>query len=156
MKVTLVWVGKTNTSFVKEGFEEYLKRLKHYTKLEVIEIPDVKSRKALSKKQIIALEQEQIEKVMSKSDYVCLLDETGKQQDSLGFAKYIQDLQNRSTRNICFIIGGAYGVSEECKRKVNHTLSFSKMTLTHQMIRLFFIEQLYRSFTIINNEKYHH
>lgn len=156
MKITLIWIGKTNIAFVKEGLHEYLKRLKHYAKVEIVEIPDIKSRKALSKSQIISQEEKLILKALQPTDYLCLLDETGKQFSSTEFSKYVADLQNRSTKNLCLIIGGAYGVSEAIKKKSQLTLSLSKMTMTHQMIRLFLAEQLYRAYTIINNEKYHH
>ncbi len=153
MKVVLLSIGKTNEKYLEEGIKIYLKRLIHYTNFEYIELKDVKPTSDLE-----ALKNSEAKQFISsiqKDDVVVLLDEHGKEYTSIGLSKYIVQLQNNSTKRIVFIIGGAYGFGNEIIDRSNTKISLSKLTFSHQMIRLFFVEQLYRAFTIIRGEKYH-
>ena len=152
----MICIGKTGTSFLIEGEKEYQKRLGHYCQFEKIEIPDLKNAKKISEDLIKKKEGELLLSKTTNSDYVVLLDENGKQYTSLAFADYLQKKFNQGGKCITFIIGGAYGFSDEVYNRSNDTLSLSKMTFSHQMIRVIFVEQLYRGFTILKGEPYHH
>ena len=156
MKIVLLSVGKTSNDYVKAEFVSYVKRLSHYIDFESIEIPNIKNSKNLSKIELKRKEEESITKVLLSNDYIVLLDENGINLNSIDFSKKIEKYMLNSYKRIVFVIGGAFGFSNEIYNLYNEKLSLSKMTFSHQMVRLFFIEQLYRSFTIINNEKYHH
>ena len=156
MKIVLLSVGKTSNDYVKAEFVSYVKRLSHYIDFESIEIPNIKNSKNLSKIELKRKEGESITKVLLSNDYIVLLDENGINLNSIDFSKKIEKYMLNSYKRIVFVIGGAFGFSNEIYNLYNEKLSLSKMTFSHQMVRLFFIEQLYRSFTIINNEKYHH
>ena len=156
MKIVLLSVGKTSNDYVKAEFVSYVKRLSHYIDFESIEIPNIKNSKNLSKIELKRKEGEYITKVLLSNDYIVLLDENGINLNSIDFSKKIEKYMLNSYKRIVFVIGGAFGFSNEIYYLYNEKLSLSKMTFSHQMVRLFFIEQLYRSFTIINNEKYHH
>lgn len=156
MKIVLLSVGKTSNYYVKAEFVSYVKRLSHYIDFESIEIPNIKNSKNLSKIELKRKEGEYITKVLLSNDYIVLLDENGINLNSIDFSKKIEKYMLNSYKRIVFVIGGAFGFSNEIYHLYNEKLSLSKMTFSHQMVRLFFIEQLYRSFTIINNEKYHH
>ena len=156
MKIVLLSVGKTNIDFIREGIDEYLKRLKLYVKFENIELNVLKNSKNLSKNELLKKEAELILSNISDSDFVINLDEKGRGLSSSEFAKQISKYRIMSKKKIVFIIGGAYGFSEEIYSRSNDSISLSSMTFSHQMVRLFFVEQLYRSFTILNNESYHH
>ncbi len=156
MKIVLLSVGKTSNDYVKAEFVSYVKRLSHYIDFESIEIPNIKNSKNLSKIELKRKEGEYITKVLLSNDYIVLLDENGINLNSIDFSKKIEKYMLNSYKRIVFVIGGAFGFSNEIYHLYNEKLSLSKMTFSHQMVRLFFIEQLYRSFTIINNEKYHH
>lgn len=156
MKIVLLSVGKTNIDFIREGIDEYLKRLKFYVKFENIELNVLKNSKNLSKNELLKKEAELILSNISDSDFVINLDEKGRVISSSEFAKQISKYRIMSKKKIVFIIGGAYGFSEEIYSRSNDSISLSSMTFSHQMVRLFFVEQLYRSFTILNNESYHH
>ena len=156
MKIVLLSVGKTNIDFIREGIDEYLKRLKFYVKFENIELNVLKKSKNLSKNELLKKEAELILSNISDSDFVINLDEKGRGLSSSEFAKQISKYRIMSKKKIVFIIGGAYGFSEEIYSRSNDSISLSSMTFSHQMVRLFFVEQLYRSFTILNNESYHH
>ena len=156
MKIVLLSVGKTSNDYVKAEFVSYVKRLSHYIDFESIEIPNIKNSKNLSKIELKRKEGEYIIKVLLSNDYIVLLDENGINLNSIDFSKKIEKYMLNSYKRIVFVIGGAFGFSNEIYHLYNEKLSLSKMTFSHQMVRLFFIEQLYRSFTIINNEKYHH
>ena len=156
MKIVLLSVGKTNIDFIREGIDEYLKRLKFYVKFENIELNVLKNSKNLSKNELLKKEAELILSNISDSDFVINLDEKGRVLSSSEFAKQISKYRIMSKKKIVFIIGGAYGFSEEIYSRSNDSISLSSMTFSHQMVRLFFVEQLYRSFTILNNESYHH
>jgi|TARA_B110000459_G_scaffold196042_1_gene237530 23S rRNA (pseudouridine1915-N3)-methyltransferase len=156
MKIVLLSVGKTNIDFIREGIDEYLKRLKFYVKFENIELNVLKNSKNLSKNELLKKEAELILSNISDNDFVINLDEKGRGLSSSEFAKQISKYRIMSKKKIVFIIGGAYGFSEEIYSRSNDSISLSSMTFSHQMVRLFFVEQLYRSFTILNNESYHH
>ena len=156
MKIVLLSVGKTNIDFIREGLDEYLKRLKFYVKFENIELNVLKNSKNLSKNELLKKEAELILSNISDSDFVINLDEKGRGLSSSEFAKQISKYRIMSKKKIVFIIGGAYGFSEAIYSRSNDSISLSRMTFSHQMVRLFFVEQLYRSFTILNNESYHH
>lgn len=156
MKITFVTVGKTEDAYLREGIDKYLKRLKHYTKLEIAEIPELKNTKALSEDQQKAKEAELILKKVGATDHLVLLDEKGMEFDSVKFADYINKKNISSVNNLVFVIGGPYGFDQSVYQRANDKLSLSRMTFSHQMVRLFFIEQLYRAFTIIKGEPYHH
>jgi 23S rRNA (pseudouridine1915-N3)-methyltransferase len=156
MKITLLIVGKTEDAYLKEGIDKYLKRLKHYTKIEVAEIAELRNTKALTQEQQKAKEAELILKKLSAVDYVILLDEKGMELSSSQFAAYIDKKAVGSVTNLVFIVGGPYGFDPSVYQRANDKLSLSRMTFSHQMVRLFFAEQLYRAFTIIKGEPYHH
>lgn len=156
MQIKLLAIGKTDNRHLQFLIDEYSKRLSFYVRFNIEIIPDIKNSKNLSEKQQKTKEGELILKKLNASDILILLDEGGKQMDSLGFANYLQKHMNSGVKQVVFVIGGPYGFSDEVYKKANGKLSLSKMTFSHQMIRLFFIEQLYRGFTILRNEPYHH
>ena len=155
MKIKLITIGKTDENYLKEGVQKYISRLKHYIDLEIKEIPDVK----MGKKQNVAVQKEkegkQIAALISKSDFVILLDEKGKEFNSKSYAQFIQKRMNTGL-DLTFVIGGPYGFSDEIYQRSNQKIALSQMTFSHQMVRLFFVEQLYRSSSIVKGEKYHH
>ena len=155
MKVSLVVVGKTDFRFVEEGETMYSERISRYVSFERIVIKDVKNRKSLEKMQIKKLEGIEIMAKIQPGDYVVLLDDKGKEFNSTGFSGFIESKINVPKR-LVFVIGGAYGFSDEVYMKSNEKLSVSKMTFSHQIVRIIFLEQLYRAFTIIKGEPYHH
>ena len=156
MKVTLLLVGKTEEGFIKQGLEIYENRLKHYISFSSIIITDVKNAGKISPSDLKIKEGELILKHFTASDFVVLLDDKGKQFSSVEFSNYIQKQMNSGIKNLCFVVGGAFGFSEQVYNRANMQLSLSKMTLTHQMVRIFFLEQLYRTMTILKGESYHH
>ena len=156
MKVTLLLVGKTEEGFIKQGLEIYENRLKHYISFSSIIITDVKNAGKISPSDLKMKEGELILKHFAASDFVVLLDDKGKQFSSVEFAHYMQKQMNSGIKNLCFVVGGAFGFSEQVYNRANAQLSLSKMTLTHQMVRVFFVEQLYRTMTILKGESYHH
>lgn len=156
MKIRLICVGKTERSYLKEGESEYLKRLKHYCAFEKIEIPELKNAKKMSEDQIKQEEGKLILTKLDSSEQLILLDENGKSFSSVGFSKYLQKKFNQGGKSIVFVVGGAYGFSEELYARSTGKISLSEMTFSHQMVRLFFIEQVYRALTILKGEPYHH
>lgn len=154
MKVTLIWIGKIKEAYILAGIDEYIKRLGRYVKLEIIEIPYIK--KKLSEEEIKLKEGEQILKHVSPGSHLVLLDENGKQYSSVKFSKHLEQLAISGTSQITFVVGGAYGFSDEVYAKAHSKISLSVMTFNHQMVRMIFLEQLYRAQTILNNEPYHH
>ncbi|MGV8878006.1 MAG: 23S rRNA (pseudouridine(1915)-N(3))-methyltransferase RlmH [Sphingobacteriaceae bacterium] len=156
MKITFITIGKTDDQYLKEGIEKYLKRLKHYIKFEFTEIPDLKNTKAWNQDQQKAKEAELILKKITPMDHIILLDERGQEFSSPQFADYLNHKMIASTHNLVFIVGGPYGFDESIHQRANDKLSLSKMTFSHQMVRLFFVEQVYRAFTILKGEPYHH
>lgn len=156
MKFKLICVGKTEESYLKEGEQIYLERLKHYCKTEKIEIPELKNVKKLSKEQIKIEEGKLILSKIENQDQIILLDENGKDFNSVEFSEFIQKKLNQGGKSICFIVGGAFGFSEDIYQKAQGKINLSSMTFSHQMVRLFFLEQLYRAQTILKGEPYHH
>ncbi len=152
----MLTVGKTDKEWVKDGMEIYISRLKHYIPFSVSEIPELKNTSALSREQIKGREGELILKAVKPADMVILLDEKGKEYSSVEWAGYIQERLVSSGKDIIFVVGGAYGFSEDVYKRCNGKISLSKMTFSHQMVRVIFVEQLYRAFTIIKGEPYHH
>jgi 23S rRNA (pseudouridine1915-N3)-methyltransferase len=156
MKIIFITVGKTEDAYLKEGIEKYVKRLKHYTKLEMADIPELKNTKALTEDQQKAKEAELILKKITPQDHVILLDENGMELTSVQFANYINKRSVSSSANLIFIVGGPYGFHQSVYERANDKISLSRMTFSHQMVRLFFVEQLYRAYSIIKGEPYHH
>ena len=156
MKITLLALGKTEDRFLKEGIEKYLKRLKHYIRFETIEIPELKNTKHLSVEQQKAKEAELIFKYTAEADHLVLLDERGDEFTSVQFSGFLNKKMLGSVQNLIFVIGGPYGFDHRVYAAAKDKLSLSRMTFSHQMVRLFFIEQLYRAFTILKGEPYHH
>ena len=152
----MLTVGKTDKDWEKQGMDIYVSRLKHYIPFSITEIPELKNVSALSREQIKAKEGELILKNVKPADNLVLLDERGKEYSSVEFAKVLQDKINYEGKDIVFVIGGAYGFSEDVYRRANSRMSLSRMTFSHQMVRAIFAEQLYRAFTIIKGEPYHH
>jgi len=152
MKATLLVIGKTDKDFVKKGIDEYQKRLVHYLPFDFKIIPDLKNTKNLSENQQKQKEGELILEKLKPTDTLILLDENGKEFSSVGFSKFMEQKMISGTRNLVFVIGGPYGFSEEVYKKAQGKVSLSKMTFSHQMIRMIFIEQLYRAMTIIKGE----
>ncbi len=156
MKIDLVMIGKTDEKYLIEGIDKYLKRLKHYIPFKMITIPDIKKTKNLSEEQQKKLEGDQILSQLQPGDHLVLLDENGKDFNSVGFANFIEKKMIAGLKRIVFVIGGPYGFSDEVYDKANQKISLSHMTFSHQMVRLFFVEQIYRAMTILKNEPYHH
>jgi 23S rRNA (pseudouridine1915-N3)-methyltransferase len=156
MKITFITVGKTEDTYLKDGIEKYVKRLKHYTKLEMVDIPELKNTKALTEDQQKAKEAELILKKITVQDHVILLDENGMEFTSVQFANYINKRSVSSSANLIFVVGGPYGFDQSVYQRANDKISLSRMTFSHQMVRLFFVEQLYRAYSIIKGEPYHH
>ncbi|MGQ0828606.1 MAG: 23S rRNA (pseudouridine(1915)-N(3))-methyltransferase RlmH [Bacteroidota bacterium] len=156
MKITFLLNGKTEDDYIVKGVAVYQQRLKHYVSFETIVIPAIKNTKALSIDQQKQKEGELILKSIQTSDRLILLDENGKEYNSVGFANFIQQQMNSGIKNLVFVVGGPYGFSDEVYKRANTKISLSKMTFSHQMVRLFFVEQLYRAMTILRNEPYHH
>ena len=156
MKIKLLAIGKTDHKSIKSLIEEYSKRLNHYIKFELLIIPDIKNSKNLSEEQQKQKEGELILSKIGNFDELVLLDENGKDFTSIGYSKYLQKKMNSGVKNLVFVIGGPYGFSEEVYSRAKEKISLSRMTFSHQMIRIFIIEQIYRGFTILRNEPYHH
>lgn len=162
MNIKLIVIGKTVKGFIDEGINEYFSRIKHYINFSIEVINDVKNAKNLSSTQLKELEGESLLNFLEKnqltaknSSLVILLDEHGKEMKSTVFAEYLQKQMNLGLKNLVFVVGGAFGFSNNIKDKFKDKISISQMTFSHQMIRLLFTEQLYRAFTIIKNEPYH-
>ncbi|MBQ2303014.1 MAG: 23S rRNA (pseudouridine(1915)-N(3))-methyltransferase RlmH [Bacteroidales bacterium] len=155
MNIKLIVIGKSEEKYLREAVEIYLKRLTHYINFEIVVLPDVKNAKNMSVAELKDKEAELILKHSAKADKVVLLDEKGKEYSSVEFSKYLTKQMNASVKTLAFVVGGAFGFSEKVYSQTNEKLSISKMTFSHQMIRLLFVEQLYRAFTIIKGEPYH-
>ncbi len=156
MTIKLLAIGKTDNSQLAELTADYESRLKHYVKFELEVIPDIKNTKNLTEVQQKEKEGEAILKKISTADILMLLDENGKQYSSTEFSKFLQKKMNTGLKQIVLVIGGPYGFSDAIYKKAHGKISLSKMTFSHQMIRLFIVEQIYRAFTILKNEPYHH
>ncbi len=156
MKIKLLAIGKTDDKNLIQLIDTYQNRLKHYVKFELQLVPDIKNVKNLSEKQQKEKEGELILKQLQPTDQLILLDEKGKEFRSKEFSNYLQKKMNSGIKQLVFVIGGPYGFSDTVYQKAQGKVSFSKMTFSHQMIRLFVVEQIYRAFTILKNEPYHH
>lgn len=156
MQITLIAIGKTDRAELEQLIGLYEKRLKHYIKFEFVVLPDIKNSKNLSEAQQKEKEGELILDQLQPTDTLFLLDEKGKQYTSVDFAQFLQKKMNSGLKNLVLAIGGPYGFSDAVYAKCNGKISLSKMTFSHQMVRLFLVEQLYRGFTILRNEPYHH
>lgn len=156
MKIKLLAIGKTDDKNLIKLIDVYQNRLKHYIKFELEIIPDIKNVKKLSEDQQKEKEGELILSKLQNTDVLVLLDDKGKDFSSVQFSKYLQKKMNAGLKQLVFVIGGPYGFSDAVYEKATEKVSLSKMTFSHQMIRLFFVEQLYRGFTILRGEPYHH
>ena len=156
MQITVLAIGKTDSSELSKLIAIYEKRLGHYIKFKFVVIPDLKNSKNLSEKLQKEKEGELILNHVHSSDTLLLMDENGKQFSSIEFSQFLQKKMNSGIKNLFLVIGGPYGFSDKVYQRCNGQLSLSKMTFSHQMARLFLIEQLYRGFTILRNEPYHH
>lgn len=156
MKIQLIVVGKTCDSYLQEGILKYSKRINHYMRFEIEYVADIKNTKNLSEQQQKSLEGAALLKRFESDDWVVLLDEHGKEFTSVEFSKYLEKKAHSVPKRLVFVVGGPYGFSPEVVAASREKISLSKMTFPHEMIRLIFVEQLYRAMTISNNEPYHH
>lgn len=155
MKTILILVGKTTDKHFQAGISDYADRITHYMPFDIVTIPELKNTKSLSEEQQKTMEGELILKQLQPSDTLVLLDEHGKELRSIELAKWLEQKQ-QTARRLVFVIGGPYGFSEAVYSRANEKLSLSKLTFSHQMVRLVFTEQIYRACTIIKGEPYHH
>ena len=155
MNIKLIVVGKSESEHLRSWVEVYVKRLYHYTGFEIITLPDVKNAKNLSVGELKERESEMILRQIEKADKVVLLDEKGKEFSSMEFSKYLEKQMNASVRTLAFVVGGAFGFSPKVYEKIGERIAISRMTFSHQMIRLLVVEQIYRAFTILKGEPYH-
>ena len=156
MKIAILSVGKTDNKLFREIIDEYKKRVNHYIPFEIIYLQDLKNRKSVSEEEQKVQEGEKLLKMLDTTDYIVLLDDKGENYSSTEFARYIEKKMHSVPKRLLFLIGGPYGFSKNIYNIANEKISLSKMTFTHQMVRLIFTEQLYRAMTILNNEPYHH
>jgi 23S rRNA (pseudouridine1915-N3)-methyltransferase len=156
MRIKLIVVGKSAFDFVKEGEEVYEKRLVHYLPFEKLVLPDIKNPKNLSFEELKKKEGEIILSKITNQDFLVLMDENGSQYTSTKFASWLEQKVNEGTRTMIFVIGGAFGFSKDVYDRANHMISLSKMTFSHQLVRIIFLEQLYRAQTLLKGEPYHH
>lgn len=156
MEITLITVGKTTTDYIQTGIDEYCRRLKRYVPFAIKSLPDVKNSRKMSEEQQKVAESAIILGEITTSDFVVLLDEKGEMLTSRQFSEFIRKGMVGGKKRMVFVVGGPYGFSAETYARADAKLSFSRMTFSHEMIRLFFVEQLYRANTILRNEPYHH
>lgn len=156
MKGVLIVVGKTTDKRFETIIQEYIERIRHYIPFTIEVIPELKNTKGLSQDEQKKREGEQILKSLQAGDYIVLLDEHGSERTSMDFASWMQKKMAAGPKRLVFIVGGPYGFSDAIHQKGNEEISLSRMTLSHQMIRMFFVEQIYRAMTILNGEPYHH
>ena len=155
MNIKLIVVAKTDEKYLQEGIAIYEKRLKHYVHFEMTVLPALKDQKGAAPEEIKEREAVMLLKALEKSDRIVLLDEHGSQHTSVGFSQYLQKQMNAGVRNLAFVVGGAFGFAPSVYKAAHDKVSLSAMTFNHQMVRLFFVEQLYRAFTILHHEPYH-
>jgi 23S rRNA (pseudouridine1915-N3)-methyltransferase len=153
VRLHLLWVGRTQEDWLKRGIEEYAGRIRRYNSLEILEAKEEKGAQAETGRY---RECERLARLLPKGGKLVLLDERGRQMSSPQFASFIGQMRDAGTSDLCFAIGGAYGFSETFRQRADAVMSLSTMTFTHQMVRLFLLEQMYRGFTILNGEHYHH
>ena len=156
MNIKLIVIGKTDNINLNALIEEYTKRLRFYIKFDLEVVPDIKNVKNLSESEQKTKEGQLILEKLTTTDQLILLDENGKEFNSVGFSDFLQKKMNSGIKTLVFVIGGPYGFSDEVYQKAQGKVALSQMTFSHQMVRLFVIEQIYRGFTILNNEPYHH
>jgi 23S rRNA (pseudouridine1915-N3)-methyltransferase len=156
VRITLIVVGKTNFKYVEEGSNIFIERIKRYIPFDLVVLKDQKKGKTFSTELLKKIEGDEILSKLQLTDYVILLDETGKQFTSVEMASMLENKMNSTVKRLVFIIGGAYGFSTDIYNRCNEKISLSRMTFSHQLVRVIFFEQLYRSFTIIKGEPYHH
>ncbi|RAJ07002.1 23S rRNA (pseudouridine1915-N3)-methyltransferase [Chitinophaga skermanii] len=156
MKIQLWSIGKENDHYINDGINIFQKRLKHYTDFELKLIPTVKQAANLAVPELKKQEGKMILDMLQPNDYLVALDERGKSLTTLQMAEFIQQRSNAGTRQIIILIGGAFGIDESVLQRAQLKLSLSALTFPHQLVRLIFVEQLYRAYTVLNNEKYHH
>ena len=156
MKITLAVIGKTEVGFVRQGIEEYVKRLQHYVAVNIQYIGDVRNTRNMSKAQQKSAEGKALLSTLDNSDYVVLLDEHGTERGSMEYSQWLQRRMASGCKRLVFVVGGPYGFSNEVYDRANEKISLSKMTFPHELVRLIFVEQLYRAFTILHHEPYHH
>lgn len=155
MKIETWFIGKTTPTYLQVGVDDFYQRIKKYIPFETVIIPDIKDGGSYSVKDKLNKEGEKVLQKLTIQDYLILLDEGGKEYSSLQFSQFIEKELNKSHKKLIFLVGGSYGFSNELQERANFKISMSKMTFSHQMVRLFFLEQLYRGFTILHNEPYH-
>lgn len=156
MKIVLITVGKTSTRYIADAVGEFVKRINHYAPMEILTVPDLKSTRGLSEEAQKQREGAGIIAMLQPGDHVCLLDEGGKEMTSREFALMINSRMSQGLKRLVFVVGGPYGFSREVYTHADSRLSLSRMTFTHEMVRLFFTEQIYRAMTILRGESYHH
>ena len=156
MKITLAVIGKTEVGFVRQGIEEYVKRLQHYVTFNIQYIGDVRNTRNMSEAQQKVAEGKALLATLEASDYVVLLDEHGSERTSMDFSQWLERRMASGSKRLVFVVGGPYGFSQDVYQRANEKISLSKMTFPHELVRLIFVEQLYRGFTILRNEPYHH
>ena len=155
MNITLLVISKTDIAYLQQGIDEYCKRLKHYVNFKLEIIPALKDQKGASPEEIKEREAVLLLKKLQDADRIVLLDEHGKEHTSVGFSQYLQKQMNAGIRSLVFVVGGAFGFAPSVHEAAHDKISLSQMTFNHQMVRLFFVEQLYRAFTILHHEPYH-
>lgn len=156
MNIDIIVVGKTNFDFVTTAVDMYSKRLKKYVNFNIVTLPDIKNAKNLSELELKTKEGELIVAQLQRYDYCVLLDERGKEFSSVDFSQWMNKKMNMGIKRLCFVVGGAYGFSDSVYSQAREKVSLSKMTFSHQMIRILVVEQIYRAFTILAGEPYHH
>ncbi|MBD5264040.1 MAG: 23S rRNA (pseudouridine(1915)-N(3))-methyltransferase RlmH [Bacteroides sp.] len=156
MEIQLLTVGKTTKPYIQTGIDEYCRRLKHYINYSIVSLPDIKTSKTLTESIQKEKEGKLILESLTPADFCILLDEHGKELSSMEFSAFIQKIMSSGRKRISFVVGGPYGFCKDVYDRAHMKISLSKMTFTHEMIRLFFTEQLYRAFTILRGEPYHH
>ncbi len=156
MKISVIYMGKTRDDYIKTGLDDYTTRIKRFISLDTIEIPEIKSKKALSVSEIKKIETEKLQTVLHNRSFVVLLDANGKQYSSTEFATFLQKKMISSTKELTFVTGGAYGFDSGIMKYAHAVISLSPMTFSHQMVRLILAEQIYRALSIIYKRPYHH
>lgn len=155
MKITMICIGKIDEQYIREGIQKYLNRIKHYITFTMVEIPDVKNSKSMT--QVLQKEKEgELFLRHIQQGYVILLDEKGTEFRSVEFSKFLDQKMTTGVSHLYFLIGGPYGFSDKVRERANYSVSLSRLTFSHQMVRLFFVEQVYRAFTIMKGQPYHH
>ena len=156
MKITLAVIGKTGTAFVRQGIEHYVKRLQHYVQFDIQCISDVKGTRSMTQAQQRTAEGRALLATLESSDHVVLLDEHGTERTSTDYSRWLERRMASGSKRLVMVVGGPYGFSPEVRDRANEMVSLSKMTFPHELVRLIFVEQLYRAFTILRHEPYHH